>query len=170
MKSDVLVSLIKEVVKSEVKRQVKEEVIKLIKSGDISLNSNKKVENISKPKSSLSEMLDVTPTSYSKKNDVKAQSVKQFTKDPMLNEILSQTQPFTSAHRSNGGMGGSMMGSSVLDMLKPTVSMEGDWETMDYRDMSVPEQAPQIEATDNPNVDALAKALNRDYRELVKRF
>jgi len=48
--------------------------------------------------------------------------------------------------------------------------MEGDWETMDYRDMSVPEQAPQIEATDNPNVDALAKALNRDYRELVKRF
>ena len=166
MKSDVLVSLIKEVVKSEVKRQVKEEVIKLIKSGDITLNSNKKVENISKPKSSLSEMLDMTPTSFSKKNEVKSQNVKQFTKDPMLNEILSQTQPFTSAHRSSGGM----VGSSVLDMLKPTVSMEGDWETMDYRDMSVPEQTPQFEATDNPNVDALTKALNRDYRELVKRF
>jgi len=56
MKSDILVSLIKEVVKSEVKRQVKEEVIKLIKSGDITLN-NKQTEAISKPKKSLAEAM-----------------------------------------------------------------------------------------------------------------
>jgi len=38
MKSDILVSLIKEVVKNEVKAQVKEEVAKLIKSGVVTPN------------------------------------------------------------------------------------------------------------------------------------
>ena len=166
MKSDVLVSLIKEVVKSEVKRQVKEEVIKLIKSGDITLNSNKKVENISKPKSSLSEMLDVTPTKFNKKSEVRVQPVKQITKDPILNEILNQTQPFSSAQRAETGM---MGGGSILDSIKPAVKMEGDWETMDYRDMNIPQQQ-QLPTTDNAGVDALSKALTRDYRELVKRF
>jgi hypothetical protein len=42
MKSDILVSLIKEVVKNEVKAQVKEEVAKLIKSGAVTLNTQKK--------------------------------------------------------------------------------------------------------------------------------
>ena len=48
MKSDILVSLIKEVVKNEVKAQVKEEVAKLIKSGAVNhklKNNNKSYNN-----------------------------------------------------------------------------------------------------------------------------
>jgi len=40
-KSDVLLGLIKEVVKNEVKQQVKEEIVRLVKSGAITLNSSK---------------------------------------------------------------------------------------------------------------------------------
>ena len=44
-KSDVLLGLIKEVVKNEVKQQLKEEIVKLVKSGAITItnkqNSNK---------------------------------------------------------------------------------------------------------------------------------
>ena len=39
MRSDILLTLIKEVVKNEVKTQVKEELIKLIKSGAVTLNT-----------------------------------------------------------------------------------------------------------------------------------
>jgi len=170
MKSDVLVSLIKEVVKSEVKRQVKEEVIKLIKSGDITLNGNRKTEVISKPKKSLAEVMDVA-TSTTKKyvDNTPKQPIKQIVKDPLLNEILNSTTPFTSAQRSDtaGIMGG---GGSILDALQPSVSMEGDWETMDYRSIDMPEMQVQPQITDNPAVDSLTKALTRDYRELVKRF
>ena len=41
MKSEILLTLIKEVVKNEVKQQVKEELTKLIKSGAVTLNSQK---------------------------------------------------------------------------------------------------------------------------------
>ena len=44
-KSDVLLGLIKEVVKNEVKQQVKEEIVRLVKSGAITLNSSTKNNN-----------------------------------------------------------------------------------------------------------------------------
>jgi uncharacterized protein (DUF1501 family) len=95
--------------------------------------------------------------------------IKQITKNNMLNEILNQTEPFTSAHRAEGGMGVGATGGSILDALQPSVSMEDDWETMDYRTTNIP-QMQQVPETDNPAVDALTKALTRDYKELVKRF
>jgi hypothetical protein len=61
-------------------------------------------------------------------------------------------------------------GGSILDALQPSVSMEGDWETMDYRGMGMPQQPMPIPESDNAGVDALTKALTRDYSELVKRF
>ena len=175
MKSDILVSLIKEVVKTEVKRQVKEEIIKLIKSGDISLNGAKKISPISeiyKPKSKRTQ-----PLSQMFKdeldNKVKPQTktqVKEITKNPILNEILSQTTPFTAQQRAEAGPMLGATGGSILDALQPSVSMEGDWETMDYRGMEMPQQPMPVVESDNPAVDALTKALTRDYRELVKRF
>ena len=81
MKSDILVSLIKEVVKNEVKTQVKEELIKLIKSGAVTLNTQKK----STP--SLAELTEsnvpirkqtIAPTQQ------RPQIKKEFTKDPMI--------------------------------------------------------------------------------------
>ena len=164
MKSDILLTLIKEVVKNEVKQQVKEEITKLIKSGKVVLNNNNGVQKVK----SLSEAYkpQVTKTNQPQFK----QPVKEITKNPILNEILNQTEPFTSAHRAEGGPVLGATGGSILDALQPSVSMEGDWETMDYRGMEIPQQPMPVQDTDNAGMDALTKALTRDYRELVKRF
>ena len=166
MKSDILLSLIKEVVKNEVKQQVKEEVAKLIKSGAVTLNSQKQI-----PTPSLREMTEVRPTPIKNQQVVQQtqRPQKEFSKDPMINEILNMTQPFTAAHRAEGGV--VTGGGSVLDMIQPQQTMDGDWETMDYRDMEMPTNIPQqFEPTGDALQDATMKALTRDYSELVKRF
>ena len=164
MKSDILVSLIKEVVKNEVKTQVKEELIKLIKSGAVTLNSQKKPST-----PSLREMTDVTPTPVKRQQTVQQpqRTQKEFTKDPMINEILNMTQPFTSEQRKEGAQSVS----SVLDMIKPELRVDADeWETLDYRDVNVPAGTPNFESTGDGLQDATIKALTRNYSELVKRF
>lgn len=163
-KSEVLLGLIKEVVKNEVKQQLKEEIVKLVKSGAISLN-NKQSPN----RPSLRELTEVNTTAPIRKQTVvstqqRHQPQREFSKDPMINKILNMTQPFTSAHRSEGGAVGG--GSSILDSIQPERSMEGDWETLSYSNTNIPSH--QIPPTDT--VDALTKALTRDYSELVKRF
>ena len=165
MKSEILLTLIKEVVKNEVKLQVKEELVKLIKSGAVTLNSQKKPST-----PSLREMTEVTPTPVKRQQPVQQtqRPQKEFTKNAMLNEVLHQTQPFTSAHRAEGS---TMGGSSVLDMIQPTMQMEEEWNTMDFRGMETPENIPQqFESTGDGLQDATMKALTRDYTELVKRF
>lgn len=166
MKSEILLTLIKEVVKNEVKLQVKEELVKLIKSGAVTLNSQKKTST-----PSLREMTEVTPTPVKRQQPIQQtqRPQKEFTKNAMLNEVLNQTQPFTSAERVEGGQSG---GSSVLDMIKPQQTMEEDWETMDYREgIQIPKNIPQqFESTGDGLQDATIKALTRDYSELVKRF
>ena len=166
MKSEILLTLIKEVVKNEVKLQVKEELVKLIKSGAVTLNSQKKTST-----PSLREMTEVTPTPVKRQPIQQVQQSqkpqREFSKDPMINEILNMTQPFTSAQRVEGGQGGG----SVLDMIQPTQYQEEGWDTMDYRGMESPQNIPQqFESTGDDLQDATIKALTRDYSELVKRF
>lgn len=167
MKSEILVTLIKEVVKNEVKNQVKEELAKLIKSGAVTLNSQKKTST-----PSLRELTEVPPAQVRKQQTVQQVQQRQapqreFVKDPMINEILNATQPFTAAHRAEGSMPG-VGGGSILDAIQPQRTMEGDWETMNYSTDMMPDH--QIPMTDNAGLDALTKALTRDYSELVKRF
>ena len=164
MKSDILVSLIKEVVKNEVKTQVKEELIKLIKSGAVTLNTQKK---------STPSLAELTETSVPIKKQTivptqqRPQIKKEFTKDPMINEILNMTQPFTSEQRKEGAQA---VG-SVLDMIKPELRVdESEWETMDFREVDVPANVPNFESTGDGLQDATIKALTRNYSELVKRF
>lgn len=178
MKSDILLSLIKEVVKNEVKTQVRQQVIseitKLVKSGAVTLNSNKKPQAptlkeaiaTTDPFAAASAALQQSRASIPQQRVQQPQ--KEYTKNPALNEILNMTTPFTSAQRAEGG--GS--GGSVLDMLQPQMSVEEDgWETMDYRDSGVPQNIPQqLESTGDALQDATMKALTRDYSELVKRF
>jgi hypothetical protein len=166
MKSDILVSLIKEVVKNEVKAQVKEEVAKLIKSGAVTLNTQKKPST-----PTLREMTEVAAQPQVRKQQPiqqqKPQPQREFSKDPMINEILNMTQPFTSEQRKEGAQA---VG-SVLDMIKPELRVdESEWETMDFRDINVPTNTPQFESTGDGLQDATIKALTRDYSELVKRF
>ena len=167
MKSDILVSLIKEVVKNEVKAQVKEEVAKLIKSGAVTLNTQRK----STP--SLAELTEVNTTAPIRKQMVVPtqkrvqQPQREFSKDPMINEILNMTQPFSAEQRVEGGHGGG----SVLDMMQPKRGMEEDWDTMDFRSIDVPQNIPQqIESTGDALQDATIKALTRDYSALTKVF
>ena len=166
MKSEILLTLIKEVVKNEVKLQVKEELVKLIKSGAVTLNSQKKPST-----PSLREMTEVTPTPVKRQPVQQVQQSqkpqREFSKDPMINEILNMTQPFTSAQRVEGGQGGG----SVLDMIKPNMQVDDDWNTMDFREAGIPQNIPQqMESTGDALQDATMKALTRDYSELVKRF
>jgi hypothetical protein len=165
MKSEILLTLIKEVVKNEVKLQVKEELVKLIKSGAVTLNSQKKTTP------SLKEMTEVpvVPTKRQQPVQQPKRPTKEFSKDPMINEILNMTQPFTSEQRKEGAQA---VG-SVLDMIKPELRVdESEWETMDFREgIQIPQNIPQqFESTGDGLQDATIKALTRNYSELVKRF
>jgi hypothetical protein len=163
MKSEILLTLIKEVVKNEVKQQVKEEITKLIKSGAVTLNSQKKTTP------SLKEMTEVPAQPIRKQQPIQQfeKPVKEFSKDPMINEILNMTQPFSAEQRKEGAQA---VG-SVLDMIKPELRVdESEWETMDFRDVNVPTNTPNFQSTGDGLQDATIKALTRDYRELVKRF
>ena len=160
MDSKLLVGLIKEVVKNEVKQQVKEELTKLIKSGAVTLNKEKK-------QPSLMEMTEVKPIVEQARPQQSINKPKKvYANNPMLNEVLNMTTPFTAEQRAEGLPGG-----SVLDMLQPQKSMEEDWETMDYREIhDIPQNMPNFESTGDGLQDATIKALTRDYSELVKRF
>ena len=169
MDSKLLVGLIKEVVKNEVKQQVKEELAKLIKSGAVTLNKERK------EKTSLKELSEVNEWAIPIKKGTpiiqkgepilkKPQQTKAYSNNPILNEVLNQTQPFNAAHYSEGGM---MNENSVLDMMQPEKYEEDGWETMDYRTQSAPQQIP---STDNAGLDALQRALSRDYTQLAKVF
>ena len=180
MKSDILLSLIKEVVKNEVKTQVRQQVIseltKLVKSGAVTLNSNKKPQSptlkeaiaSTDPFAAASAALQKSRASVPQQQ-IAQQPQREYTKNAALNEILNMTTPFTSAQRAEGGMGS---GASVLDMIQPQMSVDEDgWETMDYREIDVPQNIPQqFESTGDGLQDATIKALTRDYSELVKRF
>jgi hypothetical protein len=167
MDSKLLVGLIKEVVKNEVKQQVKEELAKLIKSGVVTLNSQRKTST-----PTLREMTEVNTTASTKKQTVvptqqRPKQMKEYTSNPMLNEVLNMTQPFTSEQRKEGASAVS----SVLDMIKPELRVDdSEWETMDFRDVNVPSNIPNFESTGDELQDATIKALTRDYSELVKRF
>jgi hypothetical protein len=92
---------------------------------------------------------------------------REFSKDPMINEILNMTQPFTAEQRKEGAQA---VG-SVLDMIKPELRVdESEWETMDFREVNVPSNVPNFESTGDGLQDATIKALTRNYSELVKRF
>jgi hypothetical protein len=110
-------------------------------------------------------MTEITPTPVKKQQTQRPQ--KEFSKDPMINEILNMTQPFSSEQRKEGAQA---VG-SVLDMIKPELRVdESEWETMDFREVNVPSNVPNFESTGDGLQDATIKALTRDYRELVKRF
>jgi len=129
------------------------------------------------------------------RQQVQTKQSKEFTKNPVLNEILNQTQPFSSAQRS--GLGG---GTSILDTYQQPIQEAASY-IPSYMDAE-----PDIDETisfNNPvaaqvglgamrnqmaakmgygdmatggglgvqtGVSHLDKALNRDYSQLVKRF
>lgn len=127
-------------------------------------------------------------------------STKEFTKNPILNQILNETQPFSSAQRTAGPSTGE--GSSVLDRFSQPLN-EASSHIPNYMDaepdidetMSFNSAISQVGLGSSRNqmaekmgygefssgassnglnvktgVAELDKAFNRDYSELVKRF
>lgn len=168
-----LVTVIKEVVRAEVKKQVNEQLTTLVlRMKQILDQTSTKTQPIkSRPKVDLREEFDdYVPTPQPRRS-----TPKEFTKNPILNEILNETQPFTASERATGGGANpiaSMMGGSVLDAIQR--DSEEDWGTVELNTDSMNgmmQQSPPVDVSANPEgVDAVAKALTRNYSELVKRF
>jgi hypothetical protein len=128
------------------------------------------------------------------RQQVQNKQTKEFTKNPVLNEILNQTQPFNSAQRS--GLGG---GTSILDTYQQPIQEAASYvpsymdaesdidETMNFSSANAQlglgamrtQMASKMGYGDmvtggglgvQTGVSHLDKALNRDYSQLVKRF
>ena len=98
---------------------------------------------VSSPPTQVVEEVDV----FEQANQVlqqertQVQEQKKFTKNEVLNNILNQTQPFTSAQRSGGQVGGG--GASVLDNL-PKQQLQENTHIPSYMDAE-----PDIDQTIN---------------------
>ena len=195
MDSKKLAQVIKLVVEQEIKKQlpklVKEEVEKKLKV--LQERKSTPIKEVEQDPFALAESL------LQQDRQVQQREQKQFTKNPTINEILNQTQPFTAEQR-NGQMGGG----SILDKFQQQPIQEVSSHIPNYMDAE-----PDIDETMNftsingragvesmrtqmaarmgygdmnpsgPNrgglgvttgLAGLDRILNRDNSELVKRF
>src|SRR6056300_1497452 len=171
MDTDKLVKAIQIIVKEEiktvlpklVKEGVKREMAKLLKE-------NKQLREAIKPQTPPQPTFMDEPVV---ENVLHNQPQKQLSKNPILNEVLAQTQPFNSMQR-NAGMGTvpsyagapteTSFGTMNFDSTSThTLGQQNIAQQMGYGDMA-PKQGLGVQ-TGNP---ALDKALNRDYSQLMK--
>lgn len=144
MDSKKLAQIIKLVVEQEIKKQlpklVKEEVEKKMKV--LQERKSTPTEDVELDPFALAESLLQKERQVQQTEKVNEVAQKQFTKNPVLNNILNQTQPFTSAQRTAGPVGGS----SVLDRFQtqPQQIQEVATYTPNYMDAE-----PDIDETMN---------------------
>jgi hypothetical protein len=182
--NDVIVSLIKEIVKTEVKRQLKEEIVRLAKAGVITVNNGKQMtikESMKRDPQTVAQRRVVTEVAQTP-----LAPTKTYSKNPLINQILNNTKPFSKAERIDES---AMATTSVLDKVKaisaPPVSEQAygmeDWETIskttdDMESLAMRTkqniQAANIDTSTEVGLQqaAVVKALTRNYRDLVKRF
>jgi hypothetical protein len=174
MDTDKLVKAIQIIVKEEikatlpklVKEGVKREMAKLLKE-------NKQLREAMKPQTPPQPTFMDEPVV---ENVLHNQPQRQFSSNPVLNEVLAQTQPFNSQQR-NAGVGtipsyagaptevssGTMNFDSTSTH---TLGQQNIAQQMGYGDMAMPGQRQGLGVqTGNPTLD---KALNRDYSGLMK--
>ena len=150
MDSKKLAKLIKVIVEAEVAKKHEQFLTKtfpkiLEEQVNLKLKSHLKElkGGVSSPPTQVVEEVDV----FEQANQVlqqertQVQEQKKFTKNEVLNNILNQTQPFTSAQRSGGQVGGG--GASVLDNL-PKQQLQENTHIPSYMDAE-----PDIDQTIN---------------------
>lgn len=155
--------LIKEELKESlpilVKEAVKIETAKLLKENK---NLKKQLSN-TQSKSTFMDM------DLNENNTTSVSVHKTYTKNPILNEILNQTKPLSQSTTSNTSdydrtinfnQNGAQLG---VDGLRAQMAAK-----MGYGDFTNGAQPSGLGVTTGN--DALDKAFNRDYSELVKRF
>ena len=191
MDSKQLVKVIKTIVEAEVAKKherfltktfpkiLEEEVSRRMKvlleeKGGVAASSTQIVEDEVDPFQMAEQVLQ----------EERQQPQKQFTKNPVLNEVLNNTQPFTSAQRKGG-----MEQKSVLDSFQQPVNESMD-KTVTFNsqgaqggtDMMRAQMAQKMgygNMRKGPNktglgvqtgLPGLDRILNRDNSELVKKF
>ena len=165
MNTDKLLKAIQILIKEELKQQlpalikegVKAEMKKVLAEGNVKPQPKKESEGFSMAKAILGD--DTIKESV----ETKVTSNKQFSKNPMINQILNET---AMAPVSNDG-GFRTMNFGQSDM-GSVVGRTAVAEKMGYGDLA---RGPQPSGLGvHTGVPELDKALNRDYSELVKRF
>lgn len=183
------------IIKVIVEKEIKNQLPALIQEGVKKELKKMNVEKLVQPKPTLIEEIDpfelANTVLQNDRNEVQKQE-KHFTSNPVLNEILNKTTPFSKTQRQGGGIpsvldryqinevsmgSGDMeewptMGNSVeanvapvgMDAIKAQMAAK-----MGYGDMSSNDGRKGGLGV-KTGVDHLDKVLNRDYSELVKRF
>ena len=141
MNSDKLVKAIQILIKEELK-QVLPKLIKETVKKEVSKTINELTQTETKQKSEKSfldeDVISENPT-------------KALSKNPILNEVLSQTKPFSPKQRSDDG------GFRTMNFDKSDVHTLGQRNIVEKQGLGV--------QTGNETLD---KALNRDYSDLMK--
>ena len=169
MNTDKLVKAIQIIVKEEIKEVlpklvsegVKKEMAKLLKE-------NKQLREALKPQKPQQPTFMDEPIV---ENVLHNQPQRMLSKNPILNEVLNQTQPFNSIQRNTGGVPSyagapteTSFGTMNFDSTSThTLGAGNIAQQMGYGDMA-PKQGLGVQ-TGNPVLD---KALNRDYSGLMK--
>jgi hypothetical protein len=141
---------IKVVLPKLVKEGVKREMAKLLKENK-QLREAIKKPKVTKEPSFMDENVVEQPV----------QQQKPLSKNPVLNEVLQQTQPFNSTQRQSTGEEYRTMNFTTNDT--HTLGASNIAQQMGYGDMA-PKQGLGVQ-TGNAGLD---KALNRDYSGLMK--
>jgi uncharacterized protein related to proFAR isomerase len=167
MNTDKLIKAIQILVKEElkvllpklVKEAVKAETTKILK------------ENKELKKQLVNQSQPATPTFIDMDVNESVQQPKQYTKNAVINDILNQTKPFSQSGMNESVLDKTMtfttqnvpMGGGMAPDLRAQMAAQMGYGNM----MRGPQPGGLGVQTGN---QALDKALNRDYSELVKRF
>lgn len=211
MDKKILLKAVKAIVEKEVDRRVNErmksiriQILKELKKEispmlkEVSESVEKTEENVD-PFEHATQLLEDERGGYiednrtNKSQQSKDSKTKRLSKNPVLNEILSNTKPFSSEERQVGEAGSK----SILDNLPMNASQEinedinyndyDEWETMktpknlgsvsSFKEEMTKKFGGSGGATPNEGglgvktgLSGLDKILNRDNSELVKRF
>lgn len=195
-----LAQVIKLIVEKEIKRQlpklIKEEVskqVKLLKENTKPTKKSLVEEEVYDPFEMASKVLEEERSNQPTKQQPSFLQGRQLTKNPVLNEVLAQTQPFTPQQRNgNGGNGVSVLDNyqQPINEISGDISDYEEWPTMNTSLQPQPglddirsSMRSQMEHQMGLNggvqkgglgvktgLAGLDRILNRDNSELVKRF
>ena len=165
MNTDKLVKAIQIIVKEEIKAALP----KLVKEG-----VKKEMTKVLKENKQLKEVIKKSkqpqqPTFMDEsviEDTVNTKSKKTFSKNPALNEVLSQTKPFSSSQRQSTGADDDWKTMSFDSASTHTLGQKSIADKMGYGDMNPTGERKGLGV--NTGLAGLDKVLNRDNSKLIK--
>ena len=164
MNTDKLVKAIQIIVKEEIKEVlpklvsegVKKEMAKLLKE-------NKQLREALKPQKPQQPTFMDEPIV---ENVLHNQPQRPLSSNPILNEVLQQTQPFNSSQRQSTGATDEWRTMGFDSTSTHTLGQQNIAQQMGYGDMAMPGQRQGLGVQTGNEV--LDRAFNRDYSQLIK--